>query len=249
MANVVLNLKPLIQELTHADIKSFLKNSKNSQKILSDWDNLIKALGQAAEKISKGEKLGSELSQIGKMATSLGGCAAEFGSMLPGPIGVACSIALAIVCLIPPIDGIGFVLNLMGCIPFAKVGLKTARPLIEGIIKDALKSPMIKGCINSGRDITKKTIKYNGEYARTMYRRLVETNSRNVKTSTQYTPVGYSHSKIPPKKVGDNFELHEGGAFTPETVHQGTQIVRRTQVLGTPVTSVGNPFFNTFSHL
>ena len=249
MASVVLNLKPLIQELTHADIKSFLKNSKNSQKILSDWDNLIKALGQAAEKISKGEKLGSELFQIGKMAASLGGCAAEFGSMLPGPIGIACSIALAIVCLIPPIDGIGFVLNLMGCIPFAKAGLKTARPLIEGIIRDALKSPMIKGCINAGRDITRKTIRYNGEYAKTMYRRLVETNSRNVKTNTKYTPVSSSQSKIPPQKAGDNFELYEGGAFTPEIVHQGTQIVRRTQVLGTPVTSVGNPFFNIFSHL
>ena len=114
MANVLLNFKPLIQELAHTDIKSFLKNSRNSQKILSDWDNLIKALGQAAEKISKGEKLGTELSQIGKMAANLGGCVTEFGSMLPGPIGIACSIALAIVCLIPPIDGIGFVLNLMG---------------------------------------------------------------------------------------------------------------------------------------
>lgn len=249
MANVVLNLKPLIQELIHTDIKSFLKNSKNSQKILSDWDNLIKALGQAAEKISKGEKLGSELSQIGKMATSLGGCAAEFGSMLPGPIGIACSIALAIVCLIPPIDGIGFVLNLMGCIPFAKAGLKTARPLIEGIIRDALKSPMIKGCINAGRDITRKTIRYNGEYAKTMYRRLVETNNKSVRNSTKYTPIGNSQSKISPKTAGSNLGIHEGGAFSPETVHQGTQIVRRTQVLGTPVTSVGNPFFNTFSHL
>lgn len=161
MTSVVLNISPLLQELRHANIKELVKDAKNSSKILKNWDELMKALSLAGGKIARGEKLGGDLKRIGSLATQLSGSAAEFGSMLPGPIGVACSLALAIVCLMPPaIDIVGFLLNLMGCIPFAKQGIKIAKPLINDIIREAMKSPLVKGSVRGAGDI--RLISQNG---------------------------------------------------------------------------------------
>ena len=247
MANVQLNVVPLVQELIHTDIRSLVKNAKNQSKIIKDWESLMNALKNVSAKIAKGEAIGAELLDIRRLALSLGNSAAEFGSMIPGPIGIACSVALAIVCLIPPLDGVGFLLNLMGCIPFAKTGMKSVRPLIEDIIRQALKSPMIKGCVNAGQGIAKKNIKYHSEYAKTMYRRLTK-NSKGGNVSVGEVP-NVTNRNIYQKTVGGKLDIHEGGNFSPEIVHKGTQEVRRTQTLGAPVTSFGNPLFNPFSHL
>ena len=257
MAAIKLNFNALIQELAHTDIKNLLKNVKNQSKIIDDWNQLIEVLCKAGEKFAKGEQIGAEVALLSSLATSLGSCVAEFGSMLPGPIGIACSLALAIVCLIPPIDALGFVLNLMGCIPFAKAGLKTARPLIENLIRDALKSPMIKGGLRAGQSVANKVVRYNGDFAKSMYQRLVKPSLQKAETKLSHTPKANPNSKIPNQHLERKFDIHEGGnfapkydsPFTPEILHKGNQSIRKYEALPRPVTNVGNPYFDTISHL
>lgn len=255
MASITLNFGALINELAHTDIKSLVKNTKNQSKIINDWNRLLEALGQASEKLAKGEQIGAELASIRHLATSLGGCVVEFGSMLPGPIGIACSLGLAIACLIPPFDILGFVLNLMGCIPFAKAGLKTAKPLIENLIREALKSPIIKGGLRAGHDVANKVVRYNGEYAKSMYLRLVKPSLKKAETTLSHTPNANPNSKIASQSLETKYYLHEGGNVTPkydspyfpEILHKGNQEVRRYQLQ--PRTIQGNPVFNPFTNL
>ncbi len=64
MANVMINIKPLLVELSHTDVKALLKGLKNESKILREWNELILELNKIAGKLAKGEKLGNELHHL-----------------------------------------------------------------------------------------------------------------------------------------------------------------------------------------
>lgn len=190
---IAFKIQPLLAELNKTNVRSLVKNVKNESKILRDWNELIKELGKISGKLAKGEdfvSISHDLEKIKVLGQRLGTSAAELGSMVPGPIGIVCSLALAIGCLIPPMDLVGLVLNLLGCIPFAKVGTKALKPIINDIIREILKNPAVKSTLKAGTNFTKKTLEYNAEYAKSAYRRLF--------LDTQ--------KKVPPLKTGTNPE-------------------------------------------
>lgn len=93
--------------------------------ILSRWDNVLLKLDDVAIKLQKGNpddiiKAVGELSKsIADLQLFILSIATELGSFIPGPIGIVCSLALAIGCFaVGDIPG-GF-LNLVGAIPGAK---------------------------------------------------------------------------------------------------------------------------------
>lgn len=93
--------------------------------ILSRWDNVLLKLDDVAIKLQKGKpddiiKAVTELSKsIADLQLFILSIATELGSFIPGPIGIVCSLALAIGCFaVGDIPG-GF-LNLVGAIPGAK---------------------------------------------------------------------------------------------------------------------------------
>lgn len=107
--------------------------------ILSKWDNVLCKLDNVASKLKKGNsddiiEAVTELSKnIADLQLFMAKIATEIGSFIPGPIGIVCSIALAIGCFaIGDISG-GF-LNLIGAIP----GVKLAKFLPIGALKTSI---------------------------------------------------------------------------------------------------------------
>lgn len=177
MTNIVLNIKPLVNELFRLDVRSSIKSLKNQSKILQDWNSLMKELRIISLKLSKGEQLGKELNEVRKLATSLGMSATEIGSVIPGPIGIACSVALAVVCLFPPMDLLGFLLNLLGAIPFAKGATIGLKPILKNLVHEALQNPMVRGTIRAGMDASRKAVRYNKSYAVNAYHQILSSNN------------------------------------------------------------------------
>lgn len=94
--------------------------------ILSKWDNVLFELELVGNKLQKGnpDDIIEAVTRLSKSIADLQlfilNIAAEIGSFIPGPIGIVCSITLAIGCFaIGDIPG-GF-LNLIGAIPGAKL--------------------------------------------------------------------------------------------------------------------------------
>lgn len=94
--------------------------------ILSKWDNILNKLDDVALKLQKGnsDDIIEAVTDLSKSVADLQlfilSIATEVGSFIPGPIGIVCSIALAIGCFaVGDIPG-GF-LNLVGAIPGAKL--------------------------------------------------------------------------------------------------------------------------------
>ena len=74
-------------------------------------------------------------SKCAELTTLLTGVIVEAGSYIPGPIGIVCILCLAISCFATG-NVVGGVLNLLGCIPCAKVVGKAGKacaPLADGI--------------------------------------------------------------------------------------------------------------------
>lgn len=264
--NIKLNIKPLLDELSHTDLKSFLKGAKNQSVILKNWDSLITALKKISPKIAKGEDVSGDLVQIGKLAGSLSKSVADIGSMIPGPIGVACSLALALACLIPPLDLVGLVLNLMGCLPFVKAGAKALRPLINNLIRDVLKNPGVKATMKACPNGISNGITGVKQYvakapfisifnesrsaAEAMYRKysnklLNEVNNVPSKVNKVSTASGKPLGSLLP---AGNMPASKVETFTPQTLHNGEQNIQRYIILKIPVQNAPNPFSNTFLH-
>lgn len=174
MANLQLNIRPLIAELSRIDLRDALKNCRNQSVIIHNWNALMVELKKVAVKISKGETIGKEVELIKSLSTSLARSATEIGSMLPGPIGVACSLALAICCLVPPLDLLGFLLNILGAIPFARAGAKALLPFLDDVVRLAMNNPLVKGTLRAGREAINKTVRYNKEFAVNTFNRMTK---------------------------------------------------------------------------
>lgn len=143
MANISLDLYPTIRELSNIDIESVLKNVKNQSEIIRDYRLLIQRLREIALKLKRGEKLGCEMFAVAELAKKLSYAVTSVGSLIPGPIGIVCSLALALFCLFKS-DYAGFFLSLLGCIPFVKAGSKIFKAL-ENLFQQALRSNKVGG--------------------------------------------------------------------------------------------------------
>lgn len=95
--------------------------------IMTEWNNIIKILElEFIPQLAKGGDIKNILPAAKALKKSVGNLtlmASQFLSFIPGPIGIICSIINAIVCFSAG-NIIGGILELLGCIPGAKIGIK-----------------------------------------------------------------------------------------------------------------------------
>lgn len=125
----MINIKPLLVELSHTDVKALLKGLKNESKILREWNELILELNKIAGKLAKGEKLGNELHHLRGVTKSFS--VAELGSMLPGPIRYRLLISLGYSLLVSSIRCNWVCFESYGVYPLLKNGFKIIEANIE----------------------------------------------------------------------------------------------------------------------
>lgn len=260
---VKLNIKPIIDELSHIDLKSVIKGVKNESIILRNWNSLIKALKEIAPKIVKGENVGEELIRIGKLAGCLSKSVADLGSLIPGPIGFVCSLALALTCLIPPFDLVGLVMNLMGCIPFAKVGTKALKPLLGNLIKEVLSNPSVKATmkacpngVSNGLTGMKKFVEKGSFFAvtskchsyaettyKSTYKKLFGASNQITKKNTEmYTSNGTFGGLLMESKI----KTGKVETFTTKSMHDAKQTFLKDYHLTGAKLNVGSPFIYVY---
>lgn len=93
--------------------------------LMNKWDDVLSKLQKVSSQLEKGEKASilAASKELARSVTGLQvfivGAFVEIGSFVPGPIGIVCSIALAIGCFATG-NIIGGFMNLLGAIPFAK---------------------------------------------------------------------------------------------------------------------------------
>lgn len=129
-----------------AELSATLGARLGSLQILREWNNILSVLEkEVVPLLSKGCEAKALIAPAKKMAKSAKGLASfatEVLSFVPGPIGIVCSVALAIGCFsIGNIPG-GF-FELLGCIPGGKVAGKGASKLfgrIEKILIEMIQS-------------------------------------------------------------------------------------------------------------
>ncbi len=101
-------------------------------KSMDIWNGIIKDLEQVAKHIKNDntpellkclKKITSKTTDLTKI---LSGLVVEMGSYIPGPIGIVCSLCLAITCFASG-NILGGFMNLFGCIPCGKVVGKSGR--------------------------------------------------------------------------------------------------------------------------
>lgn len=150
MANVkiIFDIRPLVQEFMRTDIKASFKNVAKDSALLEKiveierlWKQILNKISRLGEKIAKEGISSSMVAEAGDIANaccSLGKIAGpllvEGGSFVPGPVGIVCSLALAIADFAVG-NFIGGFFNLLGAIPFAKGASKAIKPMIEKIVK------------------------------------------------------------------------------------------------------------------
>ncbi|MFS2858468.1 hypothetical protein [Bacteroides xylanisolvens] len=112
---------------------------------INEWNNILRVLElELIPTLKKGGEVSILLptaKKLSKSAANLSLTASQILSFVPGPIGIVCSIINAIVCFcsgnIP-----GGLLELIGCIPGAKMGVKGSSKVAEKVgamILDILK--------------------------------------------------------------------------------------------------------------
>lgn len=128
--------------------------------VLKEWDNIIGILERdLIPHLAQGGELGSFLQAAKSLAKSAGvlaTMASQVLSFVPGPVGIVCSIINAIVCFcegnIP-----GGLLELLGCIPGAKVGIKGGSKVMarigEKISSVIMKNPELVKYLDRIKDI------------------------------------------------------------------------------------------------
>lgn len=114
-----------------ADLSKLVKVGKGNPfsnemfKLMNKWDDVLQKLEIVSKQLETGEKTSILVASkefacsITNLQMFIAGTFVEIGSFVPGPVGVVCSLALAIGCFATGNIPGGF-LNLLGAIPFAK---------------------------------------------------------------------------------------------------------------------------------
>lgn len=136
----------LLKSEGRVELSSATGTKLGSLKIIREWDNILlimeKEVVPLLNKGCESKSLIAPAQKIAKSATALASFAAEILSFVPGPIGIICSLALAIGCFSTG-NIIGGLFELLGCIPGGKVAGKSASklfPKIEKIIIEIVQS-------------------------------------------------------------------------------------------------------------
>lgn len=173
MAVVIkINLVPAIRDLKNINLRSFFKNvGKDSvllrkiEAIEREWSMTLKEIENITQRIaSEGinpsllESAQSVATHCEKIARMAGPLLVEGGSFIPGPIGIVCSLALAIADFAVG-NFFGGFMNILCCVPFAKAGCKILLPSLKKIVADLLKNPYVKTAVRSGNNYFMKGVK------------------------------------------------------------------------------------------
>ena len=111
-------------------------------KVTRYWEDILVKLEKVSIQLEKGEKASiiSASKELAKSVTNLQtfilGTFVEIGSFVPGPIGIVCSLALAITCFATGNIPGGF-MNLLGAIPFAKCAKFLPKATFTKILSDS----------------------------------------------------------------------------------------------------------------
>lgn len=125
------------------ELSSALSSKKlGTISIQHEWNKIIDILEtQLIPQLAKGGEVSSLLpaaNALMKSAGKLSLMASQVLSFIPGPIGIVCSIINAIVCFASG-NVVGGLLELLGCIPGAKLGVKGGSKLLTKIGDDVIR--------------------------------------------------------------------------------------------------------------
>lgn len=217
--------------------------------ILREWDNIIRGLEEIVPKLAEGAEISSlkaPVMGLAKSAGALASLASQILSFVPGPVGMVCSAINAIVCFctLPfPVNIGNGMLELLGCIPGGKVAGKLA-PKVEKILLKAIEnSPELRKAIETGEKINAAVKKF------------AERAAKNIqKSEVGKKTTGSAIPPQPSKTVGGKLDIDEStfyssGGSSKSVLFEGEQIVRRYQIQPKPITNIGNPLANVYSHL
>lgn len=202
MAAIKINIAPLISELKNTNLRSFFKNvEKDSElfktiiKIENEWKIIVKEIDCLAGKIAKegiGNSVRGEALSIVRHCESLtklvGPLLIEGGSFVPGPIGIVCSLALAIADFAMGNIFGGF-MNLLGCIPFAKAGTKALKPILNNIVRDLLKNPVVTNSLKAAQQsgTTSLVTRSSKAAAERIYKEIMQKKTSSVSKTVKKT--------------------------------------------------------------
>lgn len=232
MAAIKFNISPLIKELKNIDLHSFFKNvGKDSEflkkiiKIEDEWNLIIKKLSILSEKISKD---GVSMSVKGdalvivqhceSLTKLVGPLLVEGGSFVPGPIGIVCSLALATADF--AVGNVsGGLMNLLGCIPFAKTGTKVFKPILNNIIRDLLKNPIVVNSLKSAKRTGSSSIvtKSAKPAAERIYRNIIKEETIITSKETTHLISPMLSKDINPKAIEANKVIGHYNNLPPST--------------------------------
>lgn len=226
-------------EITNATFKG----SPRVVKVLNEWNKVIKVLDQLAFALKRGGDLSGFVEPAKALAKSAGALslmASEILSMVPGPIGIVCSVINAVVCFCEG-NVVGGILELLGCIPGGKAatkGVAKFAPQMEKMIMRIVEnSPELLKIVKQAE----KTHKAMGE----LFDKIVKKYEKSVK-ELQTAPAG-------PKFDSDNFfayglkndkQIKNQGLSVGQTMVSGQQKMNKDIFYGT----YGNPS-NPFSNM
>lgn len=183
-----------------------LGKMKEGLALFKEWDNIVLIMEkEVIPLLSKGCEAKSLLGpakKIAKSTASISAMAAEVLSFVPGPIGIICSLGLAIGCFSTG-NIVGGFFELLGCIPGGKVAGKGASklfPKIEKIMIEVVQSNhALKEIIEISSKQQKVVIEFFEKYA------------PKAKPKTK-PKVGYDYgvrAEINPPKTGNMPSLEE----------------------------------------
>lgn len=142
-----IDLSPLLKILKregadeiYTDIRTtkpaYLLLNTTYNRLRNEWNNIIRILEvDLIPQLAKGGDLSSLVpaaEALQKSATTLSLAASQALSFVPGPIGIVCSIINAIVCFSSG-QILAGIMELLGCIPGAKFGIKGASKILPKI--------------------------------------------------------------------------------------------------------------------
>ena len=162
------------------------------QRVIRYWDDILLKLEKVSIQLEKGEKASiiaasKELAKsVTNLQTFIVGTFVEIGSFVPGPIGIVCSLALAITCFATGNIPGGF-MNLLGAIPFAKCAKFLPKATFTRILSDsglnAFKPVSFERYMNA-ISLNVKEIAYNNKFI-SVFERHVEKTQRTTSNVIQ----------------------------------------------------------------
>ena len=236
-----INIVPVVRELKDIDLRSFFKNVGKDSVLLhkielieKEWKSALKEIEHISQRVASegvnrsiGAEVNSVIAHCEIITKTAGPLLVEGGSFVPGPVGIVCSLALAIGDFAVGNFWGGF-LNLLGCIPFAKAGCKTVGPMVKKIaadlyprVKDVIKITQKNG-ITKARNITDDVL----PQAKKLYSEFLEKESGKLTQSSNVLETGKIY-KVESGSLTQGSNV-TGRANAGSILFQGSQFERRT---------------------